>query len=71
MGRSDVVQVSSEVIELFLSFGIFLGHFFVLRLPLVAFLLKGLYFAFEVSGFDVGLAKSKSVSAMTVQQCSA
>lgn len=60
--RSDVTNLLDKVVELLLGVGIFLSHFLVLGLPLVAGLLEGLHFAFVVAGFDVGLAKPKRVS---------
>ena len=56
-GRSDVTDLLDEVVELLLGVGVFLGHLLVLGFPLVAGLLEGLYFAFVVTGLDVGLAE--------------
>jgi hypothetical protein len=47
-----------EVLQFFLDGGIFLGHLLELLLPLVTVLLKGLDFALEVAGLNIGLAES-------------
>jgi hypothetical protein len=57
--RSDVTKLGSELIELLLGVGVFLGHLFVFRFPLVSGLLESLDFTFEVAGFDVGLAEPR------------
>jgi hypothetical protein len=55
--KSDVTDLLDKVVELLLGVGVFLGHLFVLGLPLVAGLLEGLDFAFVVAGLDVGLTE--------------
>lgn len=53
----DVANLVLEVLQLLLGFSVLLSHLLVLGLPLVAFGLKSLYFAFEVAGLDIGLAE--------------
>jgi hypothetical protein len=54
----DVANLCGEVVQLLLDLGVLLGHLLVLRLPLVAILLKGLDFALKVASFNICLTES-------------
>jgi len=58
----NVSNLSLEIIQFLLNSGVFFGHLLVLRLPLVAVLLKGLNFTLEVAGLDIGLTEPSIVS---------
>lgn len=53
----DVTDLCHKVVELLPGVGVFLGHLFVLGLPLVTRSFESLHFALEVAGLDVGLAE--------------
>ena len=53
----DGTNLLLQVLQLLLQGGVLLGHLLVLLLPLVALLLEGLDFAFEVTGLDIGLTE--------------
>jgi len=56
--RLDTAQRGFQVVQLFLEFGMLLGHLFVLAFPFVSGLLKSLDFAFVMAGLDIGLSES-------------
>jgi hypothetical protein len=53
----DVSDLILELLQLLLQVRMFLCHFFVFLLPLIALILEGLDLALEMSGLDISLSK--------------
>lgn len=53
----NVSNLVLELLQFFLKIGVLLCHLFILLLPLVALILKGLDLAFEMSGLDISLSE--------------
>lgn len=53
----DVSDLVLELLQLLLQSCMFLCHFFIFLLPLIALILEGLNLAFEMSGLDISLSK--------------
>jgi hypothetical protein len=56
----NVANLCLEIIQLLLHSSVLLGHLLELGLPLIAVLLECLYFTFEVTSLDIGLAESET-----------
>lgn len=53
----DISDLILELLQLLLQSCMFLCHFFIFLLPLIALILEGLDLAFEMSGLDISLSK--------------